>query len=471
MIRKKKTIKIKTYGPISDEKSVLDKIVTSFANDSEGEGFLSDCMSRDPELNRRVPLRYRIIAKGFVTGSTFEEVSEKLKASNCAELYSRSIWEAGLIYALSKGMKYDEWKEIQKICKLVRKEQEQMLSDSFFTARTVSLNEIRGYIDANSDIQDEDIKTRHLTRIIEHKLTEADEGHEEFRALLMDNIDSMSVVREKTRYYFCKYLYYYLLSCIDHYLSLRKNAENEDEALAEVAVFKGTTTLRRKKMTDEEVRDYLKSAGISFGEIFDAFNYFYFGYVSLDWMEILLEYYGNIDSIPDDERSELASSLRKYDSKKYKDLSDEEVLSLKQKELDLKEEALDKAYEPGSESKRYQEDRVGENTIRKYIKGALDIDRTTLICFMLFFGAGSNLPNDLEISIDRMNVILEECGFAKLRTKDEFDCFVMKYIETDEPVDCLMETVTDYALDEENFFIYRMYQASRSAEDDITRLT
>ena len=57
-----------------------------------------------------------------------------------------------------------------------------------------------------------------------------------------------------------------------------------------------------------------------------------------------------------------------------------------------------------------------------------------------------------------------------MRKDDEFDYFVIKYIETDEPVDCLIETVTDYALDEENFFLYRMYRASRSADEDIQNI-
>ena len=38
-------------------------------------------------------------------------------------------------------------------------------------------------------------------------------------------------------------------------------------------------------------------------------------------------------------------------------------------------------------------------------------------------------------------------------------------------VSLLMNEVTDYALGEENFYLYKMYHASRSAEEDINKLT
>lgn len=51
----------------------------------------------------------------------------------------------------------------------------------------------------------------------------------------------------------------------------------------------------KKKAKDEAgVRDFLFNAGISCKKIFNDFNYYYFEYVSLDWLEVLLEYYGNL---------------------------------------------------------------------------------------------------------------------------------------------------------------------------------
>ena len=532
---------------------MFDRIVDSFATDPQGAAYLEDCMSLDPDLNRRVPLRYRIIAKSFVTHSSLDEVNARLKDAGCATLYSRSIWEASLIYAFAKGKSYSEWKQLQQICALVREQQEQMGSDGAFAHGSIRLSDIRSYIMENSaadpdagpaeegsardaagtdSAQDADagaraeLVTQHLTRALDSSLQGLPDDLEEFRAFLIHNIETMSPVREKTRYYFCKYLYYYLIACRDRYLEARHSAAAkisaggspagttahvgssaaateagisaaaDREALAEIAAFKGLTTLSRKRMSDKDVIAFLDDSGISLGEIFDAFNYFYFGYVSLDWMEVLLDYYGNIDSLPDEERAQLASSLRKYDARKYSGLSDQEVLSLKQSEMEQDELAQDERYRPGSEALNYQRDRAGENTIRKYIKGSLDIDRTTLICFLLFFndgaggsarsttgagasanragstrGASANGGQSAGIDVSRLNSILEECGYAPLRSSDGFDYFVIKFIETDEPVDCLMETVTDYALDEENFFLYRMYRASRNADEDFRSIT
>ena len=68
-------------------------------------------------------------------------------------------------------------------------------------------------------------------------------------------------------------------------------------------------------MSVDEIRDFLMHTGISCREIFDNLNYFYFGYISLDWLEVLMEYYGNIDALCDLQRQKLAESLRHYDPK------------------------------------------------------------------------------------------------------------------------------------------------------------
>lgn len=44
------------------------------------------------------------------------------------------------------------------------------------------------------------------------------------------------------------------------------------------------------------------------------FNYYYFEYVSLDWLEVLLEYYGNLKNLPLKEKEQLASSLKNHDA-------------------------------------------------------------------------------------------------------------------------------------------------------------
>ena len=143
----------------------------------------------------------------------------------------------------------------------------------------------------------------------------------------------------------------------------------------------------------------------------------------------------------------------------------------KQEEMDAEEDELNAVFSRDGDNKGYQRNRAGENTIRKYIKGGLDIDRTTLICFLIFFGSNAELPEAQAISRKRLDDILAECGFAMLREEDDFDAFIMAFIESDDRVSLLMNEVTAYALGEENFYLYKMYYASRSAEEDMNNLT
>ena len=96
-----------------------------------------------------------------------------------------------------------------------------------------------------------------------------------------------------------------------------------------------------------------------------------------------MEYYGNIDALCDLQRQKLAESLRHYDPK-LKKLSDQEILSLKLRQMQEEEDRLDSIYSLDGDSRGYQRNRSGENTVRKYIKGTLDIDRTTLSVFFYF---------------------------------------------------------------------------------------
>jgi len=451
-----------------NNKAVLDVIVTALTNEQTGSMFLDDCVSIDPDLLKKIPLRYRIIAFAFARGLSLEKLNELLNASGCARLYSRSIWEASLIYAFANHLSYQEWQALRDECAQLRDRKE--LQDPFFKEKKVTLKSLKDYLDANSNVSEAHMSTQHLTSRMDRKIAELSSDQMEFKDFLTQNIMLLSPIREKCRYYFCKYLYYYLIYHRDKYLHDRVSSSDQEELLSELAMFKGLRAIRRKKMTDDELTAFLDTSGISLGEVFDAFNYYYFNYVSLDWVEVLLEYYGNISSMPADDKAELAASLRKYDPNKYSGLSDDRVLELKQKEIEQQEADLDDLYSINGPKKSYQMNRAGENTIRKYIKGSLDIDRTTLICFLLFFGNNSELLPDMKITQWRLDMILSECGFPVLRSSDEFDDFVLGYLESSDPAMYLMDLVTDYAMDEENFFLYRMYKASRNAEEDLLKL-
>ena len=152
---------------------------------------------------------------------------------------------------------------------------------------------------------------------MQNRLLEAASGGGSFEAFLEENIRSFSLNREKTRYYFCKYLYYDLLTKIDAFLAAAESGSVSEETYALLTMFKGVQTLKRKKMTPKEIRAFLMQADISCGGVFGAFNYFYFEYVSSDWMDVLIEYCGSLDSLPARDRKRLAASLRKNDPKRF----------------------------------------------------------------------------------------------------------------------------------------------------------
>ena len=446
--------------------NAFDAIVTELMRDAGSSEILEESMGFDISKVSKIPLRYRIIALGFVRHFSLEELNNKLDEMGCARLYARSLWEASLIFAFLHRFSYDEWKKLQEICTDFR--DQQGLESPYFQSSSISLKELSDYLADNSE-EEYGFITKHLTRLVEKRLENADPEETAFRDFLRSNVEAFTPVREKTRYYFCKYMYYMINARCNRYVEAVLAGDAED-ALADLVVLKGITGLKRKKMTPEEIRRFLSETDLSCGGIFDAFNYFYFEYVSLDWMQVLLEYYGNIRHLPVAARTALASSLRRYDPEVYAEMDDEHVIETLIRRMEEEESAQDEIYSLKGSSRGYQRNRSGENTLRKYMKGTLDIDRTTFICFLLFFSSDAKLEGADKITEVRLNNILLECGFPGLKEENEFDGFVRRYLTSDDPVACLMDEVTDYALMEENFYLYRVYQASSSYNEEFEKL-
>lgn len=449
--------------------SVLDIMVSELQQNADPEMMLRESRTLDPGRVSKIPLRYRIIALGFAKRYSLAELNSKLLSMGCAQLYARSLWEASLIYAFQNGMSYTEWKKLHDICESFI--QSKAVEDLFFRNRSIRMQDLVEYLNANSDESRLSLNTGQLTRKMQDRLLDAATGNVSFERFLEENIRSFSLVREKTRYYFCKYLYFDLLSKIDSFLSFHDSGSESDEQYAILTMFKGIQTLKRKKMTPEEIRSFLMQTDISCGGIFDAFNYHYFEYISLDWLDVLIEYCGSLEALPEKQKRRLAEALRKSDPRMYGNLSDTEILRIKQTEAEAREEEMDLAFSLDGSDRGYQRNRSGENAIRKYIKGELDLDRTTLICFLLFFSEDAKLPPGEAINETRLNAVLRSCGFPALRPEDEFDSFVLGYLDSDDPVEFLMEEVTNRALEKENFYLYRVYHLSTSYHRDFDSLT
>ena len=191
-----------------NKNSIFDQMMTGLINDEISPEVLEDCMSFDMDLIKKIPLRYRIIALGFLKKMSLDELNQDLEKNGCARLYSRSVWEASLIYAFSNGLSYAEWKPLLKECSEVHRRQEDV--SPYFRNRSISVKDLRDYIADNSDEDMQIQRTRHLTQRLQEQMLAAVLGKSDFRSFLMENIQSFSTVREKTRYYFCKYLEMFL---------------------------------------------------------------------------------------------------------------------------------------------------------------------------------------------------------------------------------------------------------------------
>lgn len=423
----------------------------------------------DPEdvMNEKkfqyLPLRARLIALGFVKHFTLDELNEKLEAYGCPRLYLRSFWEATLIFAIRGGLSYAEWKQMRAQCADIYATVE---NSSWFRDKRITYGELENYVLQNSDTEGDIIVTARQTQKLENAFERMPGTVEALRTFLVDNVCSFSAVREKSRYYFCKYLYYYLNARIEAYFDAVRRGSGVDEALSALMPLKVVTLLRRnQRLPEEEKRRYIQESALSCGEIFDEFNYFYFDYVSVDWVECLMECYRSVSEIPQKQRKSIANVFRRG-RPELKQLSDEAVIDRCAQEMEAREDA---AF--SSEGNRgYGRNRSGEHAVHKYIQGTLDIDRTALICFLLFFGANTRLPEKQRLIPGRLREILIRCGYAPLDEADPFDRFVAGFLKESRPQLYLTEVMDEYAHREENSFLYHLYNNSVSYEADLLRV-
>ena len=64
------------------------------------------------------------------------------------------------------------------------------------------------------------------------------------------------------------------------------------------------------------------------------------------------------------------------------------------------------------------------------------------------------------LPMNRLNRILMNCGFAGLKPDQEFDCFVIRFLRSTEPLDVLEEEVEKQVVQGKNFYLYKVYRDS-----------
>lgn len=432
-------------------------------------------ITTDFETESNLPVRLQILAKAFAGKWNTETVNRELLANDCEKLYARSYHEASLIYAFDNGISYEEWQKMLAECDKIYEEK------SAFAGGKITLTQLKEYIDSESA---GGMHTQYRTMLMEKSITEQ-KDETGFYDFMRDNAESFSSVREKARYYFCKYLYYYIQDKSDAYyksciitdqvrhqlgrdLSDDERGMQEKFALEDLGFLKPLTKLKKEAdkvkpgMTPEEKREYLENTSLTPGGIFDEFNYFYFGYISTDWIEVLFELYGDFEEWPDHTKVRVAHSLGLCSSnpdeeEMNKALEELEKMAQEQQE---KEEELDRLHSRDSEEKKklYQRGRVGEDYFRDFILGKKDINRATLISFLLFVNTRISLDADNKITRNRLNRMLLNCGFPQLRPNNGFDVFVMNFLKAEDPMDILEEEVEKQVTKGDNCYLYQVYQ-------------
>ena len=307
---------------------------------------------------KQLPKRIEILRKAFENKWSLEAVNKELEDNLCERLYARNIYEAGLIYAFCLGFDYENWKQLytayeeerkdardyiqspeKNIIATYKKEQKdtkeciQSLEQNMVTtyekkrvpsysgiwSGKITLKQIYEYIMYNSK---ENFQTGTVTEELEEKLWKEQENtlpdktsigfldkKKNFIAFMNENQKQFSEVREKARYYFCKYLYFYIEERCENYYDKCRTEETEEKiygeslfleyciqaeknALNQLTMLKLLTPLKNEakkakvSLSLEQRKEYLRNAALSFRGIFNEFNYFYFGFVSLGWVEM-----------------------------------------------------------------------------------------------------------------------------------------------------------------------------------------
>ena len=471
---------------MKDKSYLFEAAVTELTMNvlDSGEGFLAG------EGEYPLPGRLAVLAEGFAQKMDLEQVNERLKEEGFESLYARSLYEAGLIYAFSHGLSYEEWKKLYHDY-MERYRGKIDPSKQIFPGGKITLKQLEAYVRNNSS--SDGLETEMLTRFMETGIVES-KNDEDFYRFMDQNVENFSAVREKARYYFCKYLDLYIRQKCENYYESCETSErmlrqygsalDKDErgylerlALEELNFQKPLTALKRDaqkskgRMSLEEKKELLENTALTPGGIFDEFNYFYFGYVSVDWLELVFELYGPVEDWPENLKIRIAHSLGYCTRNPGENEKKEALKKLRGKEEEeaRREEERNQEYERDEKkaAKLYQRGRSGEDFFREFITGKRDINRETLITFLLFVKMKITLDDDNKITLMRMNRILENCGFGQLNPGVGFDRFVIEFLRSKDPFAVLEEHVDRQVTRGQNFYLYKVYRDAYCHQEEL----
>lgn len=406
-----------------------------------------DLLHADRVELKKIPPRIRIMLEGLRVGRSASQVNTILLSAGLVRLYPRSFPEATMIYALDHRLSVQKWLQLYEQCEALR---HSAAAYECFPHGNLSLDQLHRFLETNSEIQSDSLVTKSITRQVAQSLS-ALTNEAALMDYLQQNLHLFSEVREKTRYYFCKYLYYFLVSRAEDYLNSLRSGIGINYAAKQIrSLFRGWTYLdRHKSMCWDDIMKALFAAPISLSGIFNEFNYFYYDYVTQPWTDLLLEVYeDDISSVPIFLKEKYLRAIKRKPRKSL----DAEFSAA----IEMREQELDEA--EGKE-------RCGETALRKYLRGQMDMDRTTFLCFLLFFSSTSQLPPAQFLDEQRLNVILDRCGFPCLENGDDFDGFIREFLlcpDQEAAWELVNSEIMRYVKSGENSFLYRSYRQSKN---------
>lgn len=481
-----------------------------------------------------------LILSGWLSNFLYVSIEDSVAAQDselekhfCERLYARNRYEAGLIYAFQNRISYEAWKELyQKYIEQGRnmenreegikkkrifeskKQRASTYTSGIWRGEDITFKAIKDYVRKNS--QNEVLETGMRTFLVEEELkhVETVEYNAGFGKFMKKNESEFSAVREKARYYFCKYLSFYIeercqryyekckekevaISCGKTKQELEPYKRAEQIAFAELDVLKNLSVLKAESEKIKiniplvEKMNYVDNARLSYRTLFDRFNYFYFGFITLERAEYLYETYWEyfreleddrwkehtfaFQEIWEEEMLKVANLLGVYKGSitpKRKERAFTRLAELK-KRLEEKEEKLDEEYRLDALISGRQRGRGGEMYFRDFITGRRDINRDTLITFLLFVDGTTELSIEKRITKLRINTVLRNCGFAQLVPQERnFDKFISDYLgktNRSQKIDLLYEAAQEAIERGEDFCFRKMYLPGKSNQEELLK--
>lgn len=118
--------------------------------------------------------------------------------------------------------------------------------DPWFNESAVKYSDLRNYLESNSTADGDRLKTLSVTRKMREQI-EKEDSKEKFLRFVERNLNDFRSVREKARYYYCKYLNFYIEEKVERYLAAYERRFGMEQAAMDLAVLKCKSDLRKNR--------------------------------------------------------------------------------------------------------------------------------------------------------------------------------------------------------------------------------